>query len=207
MSQDEIDMWRNEFRKAVGEKKIGTAYTYGDNLVERLWNGIKGDLYYPEDDEAFMKWLIDKKANLGQSLIGADDILKGETSPNVIRFFGNIPGSAVKTFTATVRGMTNPVDTLKGLYKLAATEEGHQALLQRYGSWDALANAMNTDPVGVADDVLAVAELGANIVGGGMKAAGKRTGNTNLVDMGTNIKGSIGSANDALAQKTVGSLY
>lgn len=207
MSQDEINMWRNEFRKAVGEKKIGTAYTYGDNLVERLWNGIKGDLYYPEDDEAFMKWLIDKKANLGQSLIGADDILKGETSPNVIRFFGNIPGSALKTFTATVRGMTNPVDTMKGLYKLAATEEGHQALLQRYGSWDALANAMNTDPVGVADDVLAVAELGANIVGGGMKAAGKRTGNTNLIDMGTNIKGSIGSANDALAQKTVGSLY
>ncbi|MBO7443986.1 MAG: hypothetical protein J6W16_05480 [Methanobrevibacter sp.] len=61
--------------------------------------------------------------NLGQSLIGADDILKGEHNPNVIRFFGNIPGSAVKTFTATVRGMTNPVDTLKGLYKLAATEE------------------------------------------------------------------------------------
>lgn len=207
MSQDEIDMWRNEFRKAVGEKRIGTAYTYGNNLVERLWNGIKGEKFYPEDDEAFMKWLIDKKANLGQSLIGADDILQGETSPNVIRFFGNIPGSAVKTFTATVRGMTNPVDTMKGLYKLAATEEWHQALLQRYGSWDALANAMNTDPVGVADDVLAVAELGANIVGGGMKFTGKVTWNTNLVDLGTNIKGSIGSANDALAQKTVGSLY
>ena len=207
MSQDEIDAYREQFRKAVGEKKIWTAYTTWDTIVERLWNGIKGNVYYPEDEEAFYKWLIDKKISLWQSLIGADGILTGESNPNVIRFFSNIPASAVKTFTATVRGMTNPYDTLKGLYKLAATEEWHQAIIDRYGSWDALAKAMNEDPVGVADDILAVAELWANIVGGGMKVTGKITWNANLVNQGWALQWAIGSANDALAQKTVGSIY
>jgi hypothetical protein len=60
-----------------------------------------------------MEWLVSQKANLWESLIWADDILKWETNPNVIQFFSNIPSSAVKTFTATVRGMTNPYDTMK----------------------------------------------------------------------------------------------
>lgn len=207
MSPEEVEMRRNEFKKAVWEKRIGTAYTYGDTIVERLWNGIKGDKYYPEDEEAFLKWLIDKKANLWQSLVGADDILKWESNPNVVQFFANIPSSALKTFTSTVRWMTNPYDTFKWLYKLALTPEWHEALLQRYGSWDALANAMNTDPVGVADDILAVAELWTNIVWWWLKFTWKVTGNSNLVNMWTNIKWSIGSANDVIAQNTVGKIY
>ena len=75
--------------------------------------------------------------------------------------------------------------------------------MQRYGSWDALARSMNTDPVWVADDVLAVAELGTNIIGGGMKATWKLTWNADLVTKGGQWQGAIWSANDALA----GDLY
>ena len=206
MSKEEIEAYRKEFRKAVGEKRIWTAYTKWNNLVEKLWNGIKGDFYYPEDDEAFMKWLIDKKADFGEYMLGADDVLKWEHNPNVIKFFWNIPSSAVKTFTATVRWMTNPYDTMKWLYKLAATEEWHQAILSRYWSWDAFADAMNSDPVWVADDILAVAELGTNIAKWWLKFTWKVTWNQSLANMANNIP-TIWSANDALAQKTVWGIY
>jgi hypothetical protein len=178
----------------------------GDTIVEQLWNGIKWNISYDYNDKDFMEWLVSQKANLWESLIWADDILKWETNPNVIQFFGNIPSSAVKTFTATVRGMTNPYDTMKWLYKLAATEEWHQALLNRYGSWDALARSMNTDPVWVADDVLAVAELGTNIAKWWLKFTWKVTWNQSLANMANNIP-TIWSANDALAQKTVWGIY
>lgn len=207
MTQEEVDSYRKKYEQLLKDENWTVGRVQGNNLVWQLWNAVKWNISYDYNDEDFMKWLISQKANLWESLIWADDMLKWETNPNVIKFFGNIPWSALKTFTATVRWMTNPYDTLKWLYKLAATEEWHQALLQRYGSWDALANAMNTDPVWVADDMLAVAELGANIIWGGMKATWKITWNTNLIDMGTNIKWSIGSANDVLAQKTVWSMY
>ena len=208
MSQEEIDRYRKIYNEAVKDKDIRVATVEWNSVVGRLWNAIKWNLKYDYEDEDFIKRVISQKANLGQSLIGADDILRGESNPNVIRFFSNIPASAVKTFTATVRWMTNPYDTLKGLYKLAATEEWHQALLQRYGSWDALAEAMNTDPVGVADDMLAVAELGTNIAKWGLKFTGKVTGNQGLLNAANTIEGrNIGSANDALAQKTVWKVY
>ena len=207
MSQEEVDKYRQIYNNAIKNEDRRVAYVEWDNNLERIWNAIRGKTYYRDDDEAFMKWLISQKANLWQSLIGADDILKGESNPNVIQFFGNIPSSAIKTFTATVRWMTNPFDTFKGLYKLAATEEWHQAILQRYWSWEALAKAMNTDPVWVADDILAVAELGANIIGGWMKATWKLTWNQNLISKWWSIQWAIWSANDVLAQKTVGSLY
>lgn len=181
--------------------KMRTAYKKEDG-----WFGV--DKSKAKSDEAFLDRVIDQKANLWQSLIGADDILRWETNPNVIRFFWNIPGSALKTFTATVRWMTNPYDTLKGLYTLAATEEWHQAILNRYGSWEAFANSMNSDPVWVADDMLAVAELWWNIVGGGLKAVGKMTWNSSLTNAWNFIKANnVWSANDVLAQKTVGSMY
>ena len=205
------------------------------DLLSALWHGTAWHLFWTEDkayeaaarltqsnkkedggyvidknsklnDEDFKKWLISQEVSLWESLVGADDILKGEENPNVIRFFGNIPWSALKTFTATVRWMTNPYDTLKGLYKLAATEEWHQALLSRYWSWDALAHAMNTDPVWVADDVLAVAELGTNIAKWWLKFTWKVTWNQSLINMWNNIP-TIWSANDALSQKTIWGIY
>ena len=206
MSESELKKYRKEYNKLAKDKSIQTAYVEWDNIVERLWNGIKGNITYRDDDEAFMKRLIDKKANLGESLTGADDVLQWESNPNVVQFFGNIPSSAVKTFTATVRWMTNPYDTMKWLYKIAATDEGHQAILDRYGSWDALANAMNNDPVWVADDMLAVAELGTNIARWWLKFAGKVSGNASLANAASKVP-VVWSANDALASKTVWGVY
>ena len=201
MSQDEVERYRQIYQQALKDKDWRVARVKWDTVVWRLWNAIKWDLSYEYNDEDFMKWLISQKANLWESMSGADDILKGETNPNVIQFFGNIPSSALKTFTATVRGMTNPYDTLKWIYTLAATEEWHQAILQRYGSWEAFANALNTDPVWVADDMLAVAEL----VAWGVKWVWKLTWNEWLVNMVDNLN--IWSANDALAQQTVWGIY
>lgn len=206
MSKKEVAQYRKQYEKLLKDKDWRVGRVQGDTIVEQLWNGIKWNISYDYSDEDFMEWLVSQKASLWESLIWADDILKWETNPNVIQFFGNIPSSAVKTFTATVRGMTNPYDTMKWLYKLAATEEWHQALLNRYGSWDALAKAMNTDPVWVADDVLAVAELGTNIAKWWLKFTWKVTWNQSLANMANNIP-TIWSANDALAQKTVWGIY
>lgn len=208
MSPEEIESYRKQFREDVGNKKIWTAYTEWDTIVEKLWNGIKWNFYYPEDDEAFMKWLISKKANLWEDISWADDLLRWEDNPNVIQFFWNIPSSAVKTFTATVRWLTNPYDTMKWLYTLAATKEWHQAILDRYWSWDAFARAMNSDPVGVADDLLAVAEIVSGAAWGVSRGLGKVTGSQSLINFADNVKSlNIWSANDALAQKTVWWLY
>ena len=206
MSQEEIDAYRKEFNRLVKNKSKQVAWLEWDTLVEQIWNWIKNNYKYPDSDEAFMEWLVSKKVNLGESLAWADDAIMWETNPNVIQFFGNIPSSAVKTFTATVRGMTNPYDTLKGLYKIAATDEGHQAILSRYWSWENFANAMNNDPVWVADDILAVAEVGTNIARWWLNFAGKVSGNTSLANAASNIP-VIWSANDALAQKAVWGIY
>ena len=207
MSQEEVEAYRKQYEKLLKNKDWRVAQVKWNTLVEQLWNGlVKWERSYEYKDEDFMKWLIWQKANLWESMAWAADLLKWEDNPNVVQFFWNIPSSAVKTFTATVRGMTNPYDTLKWLYKIAATKEWHQAILDRYGSWDAFAKAMNTDPVWVADDILAVAELWTNIVKWGMKAAGKVTGNQSLVNSASKIP-QVWSANDVLAGKTIGGVY
>lgn len=187
------------------------AYEAAARLMEsnkKEWGWYVIDKNSRLNDESFLKWLIANETTLWESLIWADDILKWEHNPNVIRFFWNIPWSALKTFTATVRWMTNPYDTLKWLYNLAATEEWHKAILSRYWSWDALADAMNSDPVGVADDILAVAELWGSIVWGWLKLTWKITWNTSLTNAGNRVKANnFWSANDALAQKTVWGIY
>ena len=208
MSQKEVEAYRKKYQEMLKDKDWRTAQVEWDNVVERLWNAVKWDLKYDYNEEDFMKWLIDQKSNLWEYMIGANDVLKWEHNPNVIKFFGNIPSSAVKTFTATVRGMTNPYDTLKWLYKIAATEEWHQAILNRYGSWDAFAEAMNTDPVWVADDILAVAELWGNIVSWWLKATWKLTWSESLTNAGNWVSANnVGSVNDALAQQSIGKLY
>lgn len=206
MSEEEVARYRKEYEQQLKDKDWRVGRVQGDTIVEQLWNGIKWNISYDYNDQDFYEWLVWQKATLWESLIWADDILQWEKNPNVIQFFGNIPASAVKTFTATVRGMTNPYDTMKWLYKLAATEEWHQALLQRYGSWDALATAMNTDPVWVADDILAVAELWTNIAKWWLKFTWKVTWNQSLTNLAWNIP-TIWSANDALAQQSIWQLY
>lgn len=206
MSKEEVAKYRKEYNKLVKNKSIQTAYVEWDTVLERLWNGIKGNVTYRDDDEAFMKWLVSKKANFGETLAWADTLLKWETDPNVLQMFGNIPSSALKTFTATVRGMTNPYDTMKWLYKLAATEEWREAVKSRYGSWENFAKAMNEDPVWVADDALAVAEIVGWVAKAWVKAAWKVTWNQSLLNTANKIP-VVWSANDALASKTLGWTY
>ena len=202
MSEKEVEAYRKKYQELLKDKSFRVARVEWDNVVERLWNAVKWDLKYDYNDEDFEKWLIEQKANLWEYMVWADDVLQWESNPNVIQFFGNIPSSAVKTFTATVRWMTNPYDTLKGLYKIALTEEWHQAILDRYWSWDAFAKAMNTDPVWVADDILAVAEIVGKPVGWLMK----KSWNANVTKWWDRLS-SIWSANDALANKAIGWLY
>lgn len=208
MSQEEIEAYRKQYQQLLKDKDRRTARVQGNTLVSQLWNAIKWNLSYDYNDEEFMEWLVSQKTNLRESLAWADDILNEEHNPNVIQFFWNIPSSALKTFTATVRWMSNPYDTLKWIYKLAATEEWHQAILARYGSWDAFADALNTDPVGVADDILAVVELGWNIASWWLKVAWKVTGNSSLTNAGNWIStNNVWSANDALAQQSLWAVY
>jgi len=208
MSKEEVAKYKKQYEQLLKDKDWRVWRVEWNTIVEQLWNGIKGNISYDYSDEDFMEWLISQKASLWESLIWADDILKWETNPNVIQFFWNIPSSAIRTFTATVRWMTNPYDTMKWLYKLAATEEWHQAILQRYWSWDAFAKAMNSDPVWVADDALALAELGAGITKSWLKYTWKVTGNQSLLNAANTIEWwNIWSANDALAQKTIWGIY
>lgn len=81
--------------------------------------------------------------------------------PNVIQMLANVPWSLLKTASATARGITNPVDTMQGLYKLVATDEWHQVIKDRYGSMDNFAKSMDQDPVWVASDILTVVQWGA----------------------------------------------
>lgn len=208
MSDKELEKYRKQYEKELKNGDWRAVQVEWDTIVEKLWNAVKWNIKSDYTDEWFMKWLIDNKKSLWQDISWADEVLKWESNPSVIQFFGNIPASAIKTFTATVRWLTNPYDTLKWLYTLAATEEWHQAILNRYGSWDAFAKAMNEDPVGVADDMLAVAELWTNIVSWWLKGAWKITWNTNLTNAANTIKWwNIWSANDALANKTIGKIY
>ena len=108
--------------------------------------------------------------------------------------------------------MTNPYDTMKGIYLLGKDVHDNwfenSAIWQRYWSWDAFAKALNEDPVWVADDALAVLELGGNIVSWGLKTAWKITWNTSLSNAWKWVSANnFWSANDVLAQKTVGWIY
>ena len=207
MTPEEIEAYREQYKQELKDHNWRAARVEWDTIVEQLWNGINWNFVDDYTDEWFLEWLVHWKANLWESLIGADDILLWESNPNVIRFFANIPWSAVKTFTATVRWATNPADTLAWLYKVAATKEWHDALLSRYWSWDALANAMNTDPVWVADDVNAVASILRWWVKWAASTYWKVTGNANLVNSVSNLPkfwSVMDAGTDRLTNKTYG---
>lgn len=210
MSKEEVAEYRKKYEQLLKDKNRKVAQVEWNTVVSRLWNAVKWNLKYDYSDEDFMKWLISQKANLWESLTWADDFLKWENDPNVIQLFGNIPASAVKTFTATVRWMTNPYDTMKGLYILGKDVYDNwfenSAIWQRYGSWDAFAKALNEDPVWVADDALAVAEVLTWVAKWWLKLAWKATGSQSLVNTAGKIP-VIWSANDALASKAVWGVY
>lgn len=191
LSDKELQEYRKIYDQMVKNKDFRTQIVHWDNIVEKLWDWItdwwNGTQEYGGDDEQFKKRVVKQEADLWESLTGADDTINWVNDPNVIKFFANIPSSWLRTLTATIRGKTNPVDSLEWLVKLIGTEEWRQALIDKYWSWDAIANAMNYDPVGTADDILQIAEMGKNIAWATIKTVGMESWNTNLKNVWTNI--------------------
>ena len=143
-----------------------TLENYADALgvgLQQL-DDIKDMRYAPTEwletnEDAFMEFVADKTANFWEYMLDAPDtVMWKPVTPNALKFVSNIPWSFIKTLSAQVRWKTNPVDTKVWLAKLLFTEEWQEALLNRYGTPEALANAMNTDPVWVADDMLDLAD-------------------------------------------------
>lgn len=104
----------------------------------------------------------------------------------------NIPGSALKTASATARWLANPVDTMVMLVQLLGTSEGRDIIKQRYGSWDWILNTLEKDPVWLASDVLTIVQWGASIAGTagklwatGAKLAGKASTASKLANFWT----------------------
>ena len=128
------------------------------NLVWQLWNAIKWEYEDVWDEKEFQWYIYEQEKDYIDQLVGA-----GTDWPNVVNMAANIPWSAVKTASAVTRAITNPADTLVWLWKLIFTEEGHQAIIDRYGSREAFAKSMETDPIGVASDALALIQWWASL--------------------------------------------
>lgn len=162
LTDKDIEEYRKIYNEMVANKDIRTQVVEWDTIVEQLrdWftDWINGTQEYWGDEEEFRKRVVQQEANLWEWLTWADDTLNGINSPNVVKFFANMPSSWIRTLTATIRWKTNPLDTIKWLYKLVGTEEWRQILVDRYWSWDAIADLMNYDPVGTSDDILAVVD-------------------------------------------------
>ena len=149
---------------------VGWAYGSLQNYAEALgaWlqslDDIRDKRYAPtewleNDADAFTAFVADQTANFGEYMTDAPDTLLGKpVDPNVIKFFSNIPWSFLKTLSAQVRWKTNPLDTKVWLVKMLFTEEWQQAIFDRYGTPEAFANSINTDPVWVADDLIDMAD-------------------------------------------------
>ncbi len=110
--------------------------------IQKLYGNVNN--YIRETSKSYMEWLREDFAT-------------------PLNIFANAPASAIKTATATARWVTNPLDTIKGIYTLFATPEGKQALTDRYWSMDNILKTMETDPVWLASDVLTLLEWGANL--------------------------------------------
>lgn len=177
------DKWMNKVASGLAKASVWTADkmknilnlvwgAYGtlQNYAEALWVGMQqlDDIrdnrfasteWLETDENAFMEYVADKTANFGEYMLDAPDTLMWKpVTPNAVKFLSNIPWSFLKTLSAQIRGKTNQLDTKIWLAKILFTEEWQEALLNRYGTTDALANAINTDPVWVADDMLDFAD-------------------------------------------------
>ena len=150
---------------------VGRSYWALENYAEALGVWLQKlddirDMRYVQssnvlenDEDAFTAYVADRVANFGEYMTDAPDTLLGKpTDPNVVKFFSNIPQSFVKLLSWQVRAKTNKLDTKVWLLNLLFTDEWQQALLSRYGTPDALANTMNTDPVWLADDLIDMAD-------------------------------------------------
>ena len=98
------------------------------------------------NEDAFNTFVADKVANFGEYITDAPDTLLWKpVTPNAVKFMSNIPQSFVKLLSSQIRGKTNPLDTKIWLAKMLFTEEWQQAMIDRYGTVENIANTMNTD--------------------------------------------------------------
>jgi len=142
------------------------------------------------NEDAFNTFVADKTANFGEYITDAPKTLLGKpVTPNAAKFISNIPQSFFKLLSWQVRGKTNPLDTKVWLLKMLFTEEWQQAMIDRYGTLENLANTMNTDPVWLADDMIDRADK-FNMV-------------TSKASWGRVPRRSIGSYTDALSDSIV----
>lgn len=144
---------------------IGWSWWGLENYAEALWVGIQkmkdvnqnrayAPLNLENDKDAFQAFVANQTANFWEHLVDAPETLMGANNPNFAKMVVNAPWSFLKTITAKVRWATNPLDTKIWLLKTFFTEDGQQAMINRYGTVDALANTMNSDPVWLASDIV-----------------------------------------------------
>ena len=165
LTDEDINKYYEQYQNYVKNHwTLSNLYTLQlewDTVVEQLWNWATGK-WKKDVDAWFRDWLIDRVNNevnwWAWEVTWAANDLKWVWWPNIAKMYANMPASTVKTITAITRAITNPVDTAAWLYHLFWTEEGRQALIARYGSWDWFAKALEQDPVWVASDWLAVVE-------------------------------------------------
>lgn len=142
------------------KSRYGDVQTYAEEMNKSFWDTLRG-----------------AEANL--------DYWKDWT--NITQMYSNIPGSGLKTASAIVRWITNPLDTLNMLKNLIGTEEGRDILIQRYWTLKWISEAIEKDPVWVASDVLAVWEMWAWAVGWGAKAWAIPTRLAGMTDTATRM--------------------
>ena len=165
LTDEDINKYYEQYQNYVKNHwTLSNLYTLQlewDTVVEQLWNWATGK-WKKDVDAWFRDWLIDRVNNevnwWAWEVTWAANDLKWVWWPNIAKMYANMPASTVKTITAITRAITNPVDTAAWLYHLFWTEEGRQALIARYGSWDWFAKALEQDPVWVASDWLAIVE-------------------------------------------------
>lgn len=162
-----LDNWTNRLASKIDvtwEKPM-------EKLVERINNLSEEELQQMKEDydnlwnakksmyEDFQDYVVASQSTIIDTLLWIDEEIQWNNTPSVWKFFANIPASALTTISATIRWMTNPLDTAVWLSKLVWTQEWRQVLKDRYWSWEWFANTMETDPVWTADDILWVVQM------------------------------------------------
>lgn len=178
LTDEQIDRYYEQYKNLVSQWKLKwyTTRVKWNTLVGQMWSAIFGNekngRKYQDVEWWFRQWLIDQvnaDVNGFAWYLMDAQYFDQDVWPNLAKMYANIPWSAVKTVTAITRAMTNPLDTLSWLTTLLFTEQWHEALKARYGSWEAIAKTMEQDPVWLASDMLAVAEWGAWLAKWGVK--------------------------------------
>ena len=138
---------------------LGAWLQHLDDIRDKRYVQDNYTSWLVDDGDAFEAFVANKVANFGEYMLDAPDtLLWRPTDPNAVKFLANIPWSLIKTISAQIRWKTNQLDSKVWLLNLLFTEEWQQAIWNRYGTPEAFANSINTDPVGTADDIIDLAD-------------------------------------------------